>query len=54
MALVSGDHVNLVALHLTRQARGRLAGDDARAQLRGHPLRIVLIQTQFVGDLEVR
>ena len=54
MSFMTRHHVYLVAFHLTRQARFRLAGDDPCAQLLGHPLHVVRIQAQFLGNLGIR
>jgi hypothetical protein len=51
---MTGHHVHLIAFHLTRQDRFRLAGDDPFSQLLGHPLHVVRVQAQFLGNLAIR
>jgi hypothetical protein len=50
---VPGHHVDLVDLHLTRQAHVRRLGDEAVAQLLGHDLHVRGAQAQFRGELPV-
>jgi hypothetical protein len=54
MSFVTRDDVDLVAFHLPGQHGFALALNDPRAQLLGHPLNVVRIQAEFLGDLCVR
>ena len=47
-------HINLIAFHFPRQGRFGLAGDDPLAQLLGHPLHVIRVQPQLLGDLGIR
>ena len=51
---MTSHHVDLVAFHLPRQDRFGLTGDDPFPELFSHPLYIVRIQAQLVGELRVR
>jgi len=53
IALVACHDVNFVDLHLALEFHRRHAGDQALAQRRGHDVDIVLIQTQFTGNLKI-
>lgn len=53
MALVACHDIDLVTLDLARKRRLRLHRHDARAQWRGHAVRIIFIQTQLLPDLLV-
>lgn len=46
--------VDLVGLDLAAEPRGRLRALDALAQLLGHALHIILVETQLAGDLAIR
>jgi len=50
---VTGDDVDLVALHLAVEHHLGLTGLDALAQQFGHGLDIALVKQQFLGDLPV-
>ena len=50
---MAGHDIDLVAFHVSRQNRFGLAGDDAVTQVLGHPLHVVWIQPQLLGDLGV-
>lgn len=51
---MTGHHIDLVAFHFAAQTQLRLSRYDAGSQLFGHLLHIILIQSQFLGDLLVR
>jgi hypothetical protein len=51
---VTGHHIDLVAFDFAAQLPLRLGRYDADSQLFCHLLHIILIQTQFLGDLLVR
>jgi hypothetical protein len=51
---VTGHHIDLVAFDFAAQLQLGLGRYDAGSQLFGHLLHIILIQTQFLGDLLVR
>ena len=52
-SFMAGHDIDLVAFHVSRQNRFGLAGDDAVTQVLGHPLHVVWIQPQLLGDLGV-
>jgi hypothetical protein len=51
---MSGDDVDLITLDLTGEDNLRLPSDDPFPQLGGHPLGVVGIQIEFLGDLLIR
>jgi hypothetical protein len=53
MALVTSHDRDLIALDGSLQDRRRLALDHPGSQLAGHPLHIVFVQLQLLGDLGV-
>jgi hypothetical protein len=48
-----GHHIDLVAFHFPGQDRVGLAGDDPLAQLLGHPLHVIHVQSQLLGNLGI-
>ena len=48
---MAGHDIDLVTLDLARKRRLRLHRHDTRAQLRGHALRVIFVQTQLLPDL---
>jgi hypothetical protein len=50
---VTRDPIPLVAFHVTRQDRFGWAGGDSFSQWFRHPLYIVRVQPQFLGNLRV-
>ena len=51
---MTGHYIHLVAFPLSRQERFGLAGDDPFPERFCHPLYIVQIQAQLVGNLGIR
>ena len=51
---MTGHDIDLVALYVPRQDGVRLAGNNPLSQLLGHPLHIVWVQPQLVGNLGIR
>src|SRR5262249_55662053 len=54
MTFVSGDNVDFVAFDRAFKLRFGLEVDDATAQERGHLMRVVLVEIEFLRDLLVR
>ncbi len=54
MALVAGHDVHLVALDFARELRIGLSPDDTLLQQGRHPLDVVRVEVEFLGDLLVR
>ena len=50
---MTGHHGPLIAFHLARQSRFRLASHDPVPQWLGHPLRVVRVQAQLLGNLGI-
>ena len=54
MALMSGHHIDFVALDLPLQHDRRATLDDPLAELADHGPGVVLVDVQFLGDLQSR
>ena len=50
---MTGHKIDFIALDFTLKRSGLLLGDEALPQVRGHVLRIIFIQSQFLGNLPV-
>lgn len=53
MPLVTGHDVHFITFHFSRQDRFRLAADDPAPELFGHPLDVIWVHAQLLGDLRV-
>ena len=54
MAFVAGDYVDLIAFDRAFERRFRFDVNDATAQLRGHLMRAVLVEIEFLPGLLAR
>ena len=54
MALMSGHHIDFVALDLAFQHDRRTTLDDPLAKLPDHRPGVVLVDVEFLGDLQSR
>jgi hypothetical protein len=52
-ALMPGNHIHFITLHLASQAHRGAPLDDAATQQTGHLLDITVVEIQFVGDLPI-
>lgn len=53
MPLVTDHHIHFATFHLSRQARFWLVTDDSVPKLFAHPLGVVRVQPQLLGNLGI-
>ena len=52
MPFVAGHNVRFITFHFSRQDRFRLAADDPVSELFGHPLDVIGVHAQRLGNLD--